>query len=232
MSDSDIKYKFLYSDLGIISLLTSPIFFMFLILTKNLFLSIIVFAVVFLFVLLLFKLTDNLGLKRHRNIINSEGFQELTLKGFKVEKVNDYIGITGDYNGYICDIYYNWQTFVKSKIGKAYVINVYFIPPKPLHETHNANHGFIMAMKKKYSVSRWSFKSYDFDWQEGAIVMNNRLGFKNPPFEKIQESIKMAVEILKKENLKPICREDLTLIRNNFPYQSAPQILLYHGEKL
>ncbi|WP_284651100.1 hypothetical protein [Flavobacterium terrisoli] len=175
-------------------------------------------------------MTNNLGHKRHKNIINSEGFQKLIFKGFKVEKVNDYIGITGVYNGFICDIYYDWQTFVKSKIGKAFVINIYFIPPKPLHEIYIANIDFIKTMKKKHAVSRWSFKSYDFDWQEGAIVIKNRLGFKNPSYEKIEEAIKIAIEILKKEELKPMNREDLTSIRNNFPYQSAPQILLYQDK--
>lgn len=220
--------KILNSDLGRISLITIPLFFIFFAVNKNFLLSFLVSIFIFSYTLFTIKWSKSKGMKRHQNIINSQGFQQLILKGFKVEKVNEYSGITGVYDEYICDIYYDWSTFVLSQITKAWIINIYFIPPKPLDKINNANYDFIMAMRKKYRISRWSFKSYGFDWREGAIIMKNSIGSKNPSFEKIEEALKIAIDILKKENLKPISREDLMYIRNNFPYQSVPWISTYH----
>lgn len=75
-----------------------------------------------------------------------------------------------------------------------------------------------------------SFKKYDFDWQEGALMVKFIVGFKNPSYEIIEEALKKGLEIVKQENLKPITREELIQIRNNFPYQSIPRITIYYDE--
>lgn len=228
MKFENLKNKILDSDFGITALITVPIFLLSLVVTQKILPSILFFIILFSFVHLWSMADKNLGIKRHRNIINSKGFQKFISKGFKVEKVNKYTGITGVYEGYICDIYYHWETSVRNRVGKADLISIYFTPPKPLHKIHCANYNFIMKMREKYRISPWSFKKYDFDWNEGAIVIRNVAGIKNPSFEKIEERIKIGIDILKKENLKPINREELDFIRANYPYQSVPQIMLYH----
>ncbi len=225
-----IKDKILGNDFGITALVVVPIFFISLIFTKKLLLSFFIFIILFAVVYFQMKWDDNRGIKRHKSIIDSDGFKRFLSKGFRVEKHNDYVGITGVYDEYISDIYYDWMVFIKSNITKGIVINIYFIPPKPIHEHNNANYNFIMEMREKHEVSRWSFKKYDFDWQEGALMVKLRVGFKNPSYEIIEEALKKGLEIVKQENLKPITREELIQIRNNFPYQSIPRITIYYDE--
>jgi hypothetical protein len=224
-----IKDKILGNNFGIIALIVVPIFFISLFVTKKLILSFFVFIILFALVYFQMKWDDNRGVKRHKTIIDSDGFRRFLSKGFKVEKYNNYIGITGVYDGYICDIYYDWMILIKSNITKGILINIYFISPKPIHEYNNANYDFIMEMKEKHKVSRWSFKNHDFDWQEGALMVKLKVGFKNPSYEIIEEALKTGIEIVKQENLNPIIREELMHIRNDYPYQSIPRISMYYN---
>ena len=78
----------------------------------------------------------------------------------------------------------------------------------------------------------WNFKKYDFSWWEGALTMTNKIGFENPTYEQITESLEKALKVLKQENLQPINKEDLDYIRSNFSSQSVPCISLYHSKYL
>ncbi len=186
----------------------------------------IILAIVFVltYTYISIKISNKFGLKRHRNIVNSEGFMSLLKKGFNIEKVNDYSGIFGSYNNYLCDIYYDF-----TGPEKTYVINVYFTPQKQLHKMNCANYDFISLMIKKYS-SAWSFKKYTYSWWEGTLTMRNRIGYKNPTYKQIIKNLEIALKVLKQENLQPINKEDLDYIRTNFPSQSTPWISLYHSK--
>jgi ABC-type oligopeptide transport system substrate-binding subunit len=168
-------------------------------------------------------ISNKLGLQRHRNILNSDGFISLLKKGFKIEKINDYIGLFGSYNNYLCDIYYDY-----TGPEKAYVINIYFTPQKQLHKINCANYDFILSMIKKYSNSMWSFRKYNYSWGEGTLTMKNKIGYKNPAYEQIIERLEIATELLIQEKLQPINKNDLDYIRANFPLQSVPWISLYN----
>jgi len=200
----------------------------FLLITNDLKVSIVVLLASIIFMIIWSSLIKYFGYKRHKNIIKSDGFQDLIRKGFKIEQINKYIGLTGEYEGYICDIYYNWETFVMSGLSKAIVVVIYFTPPKPLHKVHCANYEFLIKVKSKYNKGLpLGFGDYSLYWQEGALHVSSRVWLRNPNKNKIENRIKKIIGILKNENLQPINRTDLTNIRNNFKFQSVPEISLY-----
>jgi hypothetical protein len=182
--------------------------------------------IIVLFTYITLKINDKFGLKRHKSILDSTGFKTLLQRGFTIEKVNDYSGIFGSHQGYLCDIYYDWAAGSK----KCLVLNIYFTPKKELHPIHCANYDFIVLMIKKY-CPMWHFKSYSFSWYEGSLTMFNSIGFRNPTYGQIVKKLEIAVKILKQENLMPINKEDLDFIRENFPFQSTPSIELYRSKK-
>ena len=217
--ENDIKMSF------IIGIILSLIVYL---TTNNLKLSIVVLSATISFMIIWSRLTKHFGYKRHKSIINSDGFQSLIRNGFKIEQRNNYIGITGEYEDYICDIYYDWQTFVRSGLHKAIVIVVYFTPPKPLHKIHCANYDFLIKMQTKYNKGYpLGYGNYSLYWQDGAIHLSSAVYLSNPSKVKIENAIKKIVGILKNENLEPINRMELNKIRNTFKYQSVPEISLY-----
>lgn len=185
----------------------------------------IILAIVFVLTYFSIKIGNKFGLKRHRNIVNSEGFISLLKKGFNIEKVNDYTGIFGSYDNYFCDIYYDF-----TGPEKTYVINIYFKPKKQLHKMNCANYDFIILMNKKHRISKWSFKKYNYSWWEGMLTMKNKIGYRNPSYEQIIKNLEIALKVLKQENLQSINKEDLDYIRTYFPSQSTPWITLYHSK--
>ena len=150
--------------------------------TKNILISLIVFILISFFIITFGLLTTKLGYKRHCEIIESEGFKQLISMGFKIEKVNDYVGINGVYRDYLFDVYYDWLTVSESKNSKALVLNIHFEPPTLNNET---DHIHLRKISEKYLASRWHFipKNYCFRWREGNVLMNNSIGLKNPNYE-------------------------------------------------
>lgn len=143
-------------------------------------------------------------------------------------QVNDYKGLFGSFDGYIFDTYYDWSTYVKPKLDKAIVFNVYFMPPKNGSET---DHAKLIELSKKYDISNWSLKPYNFWWREGNIIMKNGVGVFNPSFKKLNKRMQIVVDILKNENLKPVDTITLNNWRKDFPMNNIPEIELYHKEK-
>jgi hypothetical protein len=168
-----------------------------------------------------------LGKRRHYSIIESKGFQELMNSGFNIEEVNAYKGLSGIYNDYLFDIYYDWSTHVTPK--KAVVFNVYFIPPTL--KSGETDHARLKTLSEKYDISIWSTKSYSFWWREGNIIMKNGVGIFNPSYKKLIKRMDIAVNILKTENLKPIDRKTLNTWRNASPMDNTPEMELYYKEK-
>jgi len=172
---------------------------------------------------------EKVGQKRHISIIRSSGFQKLRTLGFQVEEKNKYSGLTGAYNGYIFDIYFDWSTFVRSKVYKAVIFNVYFAPPVKSDDT--IDHNKLKHLSEKYDVSYWSFKNYNFWWRARYIIMRNGVGLFNPSYKKLVKRMSLVTNIFKAEGLKPVDRNTITQRRNTDYLNNIPEIELYHGEK-
>ena len=180
---------------------------------------------VFSFTLIWSLIDERLGEKRHRTILNSDAFQRLIAEGFKEENINDYYGITGIYKGYIFDIYYDWSTILKTRVYRAIVFNVYF--NHPLKTSSQTNHKYLIKLSKKYDVSIWRFKPWNFWWREGNIIMKIGISVFNPKYDKLKKWMDTVVKVLQEENLQPVDRETLNGWRRKFPDNNVPEITTY-----
>jgi hypothetical protein len=181
------------------------------------------------FVFLLCIIGETLGKKRHYTIIESKGFQELLNSSLNIEEVNAYKGLSGTYNGYLFDIYYDWSTHVRPKVNRAVVFNVYFIPPTL--KSGETDHAKLKTLSEKYDISIWSSQSYTYWWREGNIIMKNGVGIFNPSYKKLIKRMDIVVNVLKTENLKPVDRKTLNTWRKASPLNNIPEIELYYKEK-
>jgi len=173
-------------------------------------------------------LGEFLGEKRHSKIIKSKAFKALITKGFKIDIKNNYHGLTGSYNGYIFDVYYDWSTFVRSKVYKAVIFNIYFLPPKNSNDT--TDHNRLNIISEKHKISKWSFKKYIFLWRDGNLIMRNGVGVFNPSPKKLFGRMDLAIKILKSESLKPVDRKTLDELRQKDPMNNIPEIEVYFDE--
>jgi len=214
---------------GIISLSTGLISFLIFALSSesvmiNLIFSIGLSSIIFISCLL----DEFFGQKRHSKIIKSNAFKVLITKGFKIERKNNYWGLTGSYKGFIFDIYYDWSTYVRSKVYKAVIFNIYFLPPKNSNESTDLYR--LNVISEKYKISKWSFKKYLYLWREGNVIMRNGVGIFNPTPKKIFKRMDIAINILKSEGLKPVDRKTLNDLRQENPMKYTPEINIYFEE--
>ncbi len=142
-----------------------------------------------------------LGQRRHHRILDTTGFLDLQQNGFEIEEKNQYKGLTGEFDGYIFDIYYDWAAYVLRKINRAVVFNVYFISPINLNGETDIE--ALETLSKKHEVSRWEFKNHNFWWRDGNLVMGKGIGVFNPSSRKLWKCMRMTTKILKSEGLKP-----------------------------
>lgn len=194
--------------------------------TENILISLIVSVLTSFFIIIGGLLTKRFGYKRHCEIIESEGFKKLISIGFEIEKVNDYVGLSGVYRNYLFDVYYDWLTFSENRNSKALVLNIHFEPP-----TINNEIDYIRLRKisEKHIISHWRFipRNYCFRWREGNVMMNNSIRFKNPNYEFITQKMDALIEILKAENLQPIGKTKLIGIRKTNEMAQIPEIGVY-----
>lgn len=194
--------------------------------TKSLFLSLFFSIGTSLITFIIIIFDEISGKMRHYKIIESNGFKELINKGFKLEKKNQYHGLTGKYEDYIFDIYFDWHTYVRNNVYKAVIFNVYFEPPRlPNGQTDISR---MKQLAEKYEVSKWNFKNYNFWWRECNIVMRNGAVFMNPSQRKLLDRMTIVTNILKSEGLKPIDRKTLEEWRREDPLINIPEIILYN----
>ncbi|WP_268847011.1 hypothetical protein [Flavobacterium aestivum] len=200
--------------------------------TNNLLISLIVFLLTTFFIITAGLLTTKLGYKRHFEITESEGFKKLISLGFRIEKVNDYVGLNGVYRNYLFDIYYDWLTVSNNRNSKALVLNIYFNPPTL--NNNKTDHKRLKEISEKYITSRWSLipKTYCYRWREGNIMMNNSIGLKNPNYEFISQKMDELIEILKTEKLQPIEREKVIEMRKITEFAHIPEIAVYYKKNI
>lgn len=200
--------------------------------TGNLLISLIVFLLTTFLIVTFGLITKNLGYKRHCEIIESEAFKKLISRGFKIEKVNNYVGLNGVYRNYLFDVYYDWLTFSNNKNSKAIVLNIYFDPP--ILNDNKTDHLRLKAISEKYITSRWDIipKPYCYRWREGNIMMNNSIGLKNPNYEFITQKMDMLIEILESEKLKPIEKEKVIEMRKITEFAHIPEIEVYYKKNI
>ncbi len=170
-----------------------------------------------------------LGKKRHSTILKSKGFQVLLSQGFTVEQKADYHGLTGMQDTYIVDIYYDWDTYVKHRLYKAVIFNMYFHPPRFADGSTNPEK--LKSLADTYDLSRSVFKSYNFWWRDGTLIMRNGVGIFNPSAKKLRKRLSIAVTILQSEGLLPVNRRTLDEWRETSPGEFVPEIELYPVEK-
>lgn len=221
--------KAILEDLKINLFITIPLFLIMYFSSKNALQSLGIFIFLLLFLTIWSYLSIHLGYKRHFQIIESDGFKKLLLKGFKIERVNKYIGINGTYNNYLFDIYYDWNAITtNSKNTRALVLNIYFETPKL--SNNETDHDSLKKMSEKYKNSYWTLipKTYIYRWREGNILMNNSVGLKNPSYEFITQRMDMIIELMKTEKLHPIEREKVIEMRNNKKLVNIPEIEVYY----
>jgi hypothetical protein len=188
--------------------------------------SIILSAAMFAIIFPAIILSEVLGRKKHHSIIESKAFRELILSGFRVEEINDYKGLTGAYKNYIFDIYYDWNTYVRKSSQRAFVFNVYFKSPDLPQE---ALDDFFVSLEKKYKPGMWSNRNYIFVWRDGFVCMRNGIPLFSPSAAKIKEQMNKVIEVLIAENLSPIDRKRLTLLREEYPGYYIPDIETYNA---
>lgn len=200
--------------------------------TQNILISLIVFFVTSIFIIAIGLLTQNLGYKRHCEIIESDGFKKLISIGFTIERKNDYVGINGVYRNYLFDIYYDWLTVSNNKNSKALVLNAYF--EIPINNNAETDHFRLKKIEEKYKTSRWRMmpKNYYYRWRKGNVMMNNSIGLKNPNYEFITQKMDIIIEILKTEKLKPIEKKKLVELRKDNKHINVPEILVYFRKSI
>lgn len=209
-------------------MITTPMLIIMYFSTKNITISFVFFAFILTFITIWSILSNYLGYKRHVKIIESDGFKKLLLKGFKIEKFNEYIGLNGIYHGYLFDIYYNWNATTNSKNTRAIVFNIYFETPKLNNK--ETDHNLMIKISEKYKNSYFSLlpKKYLLCWREGNILMNNTIGLKNPNYDFIIQRMDVLVELMKNENLKPIDKESIDKLRKENKFACIPEIEIYY----
>ena len=220
--DSKIQYAIISFVIGLIS------FLVFTLSSYSLKLNLVLSIGLTLFIFISSVLGDILGQNRHSKIINSNAFKALITKGFKVDVKNNYHGLTGSYKGYVFDIYYDWSTYVRPKVHKAVILNIYFLPPKNSNDSTDMNR--LISLSEKYKISKWSFKKYIFLWRDGNVIMRNGVGLLNPSPRKLFERMELAINILKSEGLKPVDRKTLNEWRQEYPMSNTPEIEVYFEE--
>ncbi|SFB11001.1 hypothetical protein SAMN05660845_1658 [Flavobacterium swingsii] len=200
--------------------------------TKNLLISLIAFCLITFFVISFGLLTKKLGYKRHCEIIESESFKKLISLGFKVEKVNKYRGITGNYKGFIFDIYYDWLTYVDRNRSSALIFNVYF--ERIETEQNIINHKKLTELNTKYANSKWSLLpcKYLIIWRNGNIIMKTPIIINKLTSDFIIKKMNVAIEILKTENLQPVNELKISEWRKEDEYVNTPEILVYRKENI
>lgn len=166
-----------------------------------------------------------LGLRRHQRIVFSRGFSKLQTLGFVVEEKNRYRGLSGKFDDYNIDIYYDWSTYVRPRIYKAIVFNVYFIPVEKVNGEVDTE--VLDELFEKYKVNRWSIKTHSFSWRNGHLIMRVGAGFMNPSYKKLRKHLRIAVDILKSERLSPADRKTIKQWRQEFPNYNVPEIITY-----
>lgn len=199
--------------------------------TRNILISLIVFLLTTIVVITFGLLSEKLGYKRHCEIIESVAFKKLISRGFKIEKVNDYVGLNGVYRNYLFDIYYDWLTVSNNRNSKALVLNIYFYPPTL--DNNKTDHIHLKKISGKYITSPWSLipKTYSYRWREGNLLMNNSIGVKNPNYEFITQKMDMLIEIVETEKLKPIEKEKVIEMRKVTEFAHIPEIGVYYKKK-
>lgn len=133
--------------------------------------------------------------------------------------------MTGNYKGYIFDIYYDWSTYVRSRFYRAIIFNVYFKPP--LKSNRDVDEKILEDIAKRNHFSNWSMKNWNYWWKNDVLIMRNGVGLINPGFEKILKRMDLAVTILDNENLKPVDRATLESWRKQDPNSCVPEIITY-----
>jgi len=224
-----MKNKAIFDDLKINLMITTPILIIMYFSTKNIFLSIGLFTFILSFITIWSILSNHLGYQRHRQIIESDGFRKLLLKGFKIEKLNEYIGLNGIYKGYLFDIYYDWNAITSnSKNTRALILNIYFETPKL--SNNETDHNSLRRMSEKYKNSYWTLspKNYLFCWREGNILMNNTIGLRNPNYEFITQRMDILVELMITEKLESIDKETIIQMRRENKFACIPEIEIYY----
>ncbi|ANQ51481.1 hypothetical protein MY04_4137 [Flammeovirga sp. MY04] len=171
---------------------------------------------------------DYLGEKRHYSVINSNGFLGLINDGFRVEKKERYVGLTGTYNGYIVDIYYDWSTVVKPRVHKAFVINFYFQPIKGSDEFKDDIYNQFVD---RHKVSNFGFYPHQYWWKDGMLSVKIGATMWNPSRKKLIKYLEKGSEILQKERLRPLEKEALRQHREEYPYHLVPEIDLYFKQE-
>jgi hypothetical protein len=200
--------------------------------TKNLLFSIIIFFLISFLVISFGLLTKNMGYKRHCEIIESESFKKLISLGFKVEKVNEYRGITGNYKGFVFDIYYDWLTYVDRNRSSALIFNVYF---ERIETEQNAiNRKKLNELNAKYTNSKWNLLpcKYLVIWRNGNLIMKTPVILKKLTSDFILEKMNIAVEILKTENLQPVNELKISEWRKEDEFVNTPEILVYRKKNI
>jgi len=224
-----VNYKANFNDFKINLMITTPILIIMYFSTKNIFLSFGLFTLILLIITIWTILSNHLGYKRHRKIIESDGFRKLLLKGFKIKKLNEYIGLNGIYKGYLFDIYYDWNAVTNnSKNSRAVILNIYFETPKL--SNNETDHNSLRRMSEKYKNSYLTLspKNHLFCWREGNILMNNTVGLRNPNHEFIIQRMDILVELMVTEKLEPIDKETIDEIRRENKFACIPEIEIYY----
>jgi hypothetical protein len=167
-----------------------------------------------------------LGRKRHHSIVKSRGFRALIQEGFQIKRVNEYSGITGIFEGYVFDIYFDWDTPIMTFSDKAFIFNVYFMPP--LNEKGYINNSLLDSLAKKYDQGRFSY--FNYWWRPETVIMKNKVGFLNPTRNKLKKRMALVVSILQCERLKPLDRYVLEDLKKKYPNQYGPEIECYQDK--
>lgn len=195
--------------------------------SKNL-LSTIVFTIISTTAItFIIYLNDQVGKKKHKKIITSKLCQELLKNDFKIEQVNEYVGLRGDYKGTAIRIYYDWNKVAEGWMSFGDIVLVAYYEPVVLQtepdmlDAEKLNH-----LNEKFKTNIWGGKRQTLAFLPSSLIRE----INYYPFTKastiITELDKM-LNLIRESDLISIDTEKLTEHQNKLGDHYAPSIETY-----
>jgi len=108
-------------------------------------------------------------------------------------------------------------------------LTVYYQPQNDISDAE-ANYAFMVEKNKKYKIKpSWTWHYSYILWKEGTLILINTIGILPfPSYTILMNRMDYLLEILKKENLSIITKEQIDQYRILSPNFFQPNIHLYN----
>lgn len=173
--------------------------------------SILAGIVVFFIVFIYSFLSDFFGKKKHVRFVHSKLFIEISNKlNFRIESQNNdnYRGLKGTFKNYFFRIYYNWNSTLNNKnIFREICIMLHFLPP--INQHGKLDTFLLDKLNKKYREPGF-FKHANYCIRFEASYIQISLGYSiRTNYNDIISQIERAVKIATDEKLVSISEKEV-----------------------